>query len=106
MNVSTWTNPEPGLERRIGASNAKLMVAEHRMKKDWIGAAHSHPHEQLVYVIFGHLRVRVADGTFEVRGGESLVVEGGVEHQASALEDSHVIDVFTPCREDYMQVQG
>jgi hypothetical protein len=25
-----------------------------------------------------------------------------VQHGASALEDSLVIDVFTPCREDYI----
>jgi hypothetical protein len=26
-----------------------------------------------------------------------------VEHGASAMEDSLVIDVFTPCREDYIR---
>lgn len=30
------------------------------------------------------------------------MVRGGVEHGASAVEDSPVIDVFTPCREDYI----
>jgi hypothetical protein len=29
-------------------------------------------------------------------------VRGGVEHGASAIEDSLVVDVFTPCREDYI----
>jgi len=29
-------------------------------------------------------------------------VRGGVEHAASAVEDSLVIDVFTPLREDYI----
>jgi 2-dehydro-3-deoxy-D-gluconate 5-dehydrogenase len=27
---------------------------------------------------------------------------GGVEHGASAIEDSLVVDVFTPCREAYI----
>jgi hypothetical protein len=31
-----------------------------------------------------------------------FAVRGGVEHGASAVEDSLVIDVFTPCREDYI----
>jgi 2-dehydro-3-deoxygluconokinase len=35
--------------------------------------------------------------------GDTFVVRGGVEHGASALEESLVIDVFTPCGEDYLK---
>jgi quercetin dioxygenase-like cupin family protein len=94
--------PEPGLTRLVGAYNDKLFLAEHRMEKGWIGAAHSHPHEQIVYVISGHLKVICAGKTFDVKTGDSFLVRGGVEHQASAVEASHVIDVFTPCRNDYV----
>lgn len=95
--------PEPGLTRRVGAFNGHLLLAEHRMEKGWIGARHSHPHEQVVYVVLGRLRVTVAETTFEVAGGDSFVVSGGVEHHAEALEDAVVVDVFTPCREEYRE---
>lgn len=101
-NDVTPSYPEPGLTRRVGAYNDKLFLAEHRMEKGWVGAAHSHPHDQVVYVVSGHLQVRAGDQTFEVRPGDSFVVRGGVQHQASALEPSLIIDVFTPCREDYL----
>lgn len=96
------TQPEPGLTRRVGVANDKLMVVEHRMEKGWVGARHSHPHEQIVYIVSGHLKVTCGDKTFEVRTGDSFVVRGGIEHQASAVEKSHVIDVFTPSRNDYL----
>lgn len=96
------THPEPGLVRRVGAYNEKLFLAEHRMEKGWVGARHSHPHEQIVYVASGHLKVTIGDTSFEVQGGDSFVVRGGVEHQASALAESLVIDVFTPRRDDYV----
>ena len=96
------SNPEPGLTRLVGAYNEKLFLAEHRMEKGWVGAAHSHSHEQIVYVISGHLQVTCACKSFDVRAGDSFLVRGGVEHQASALEPTHVIDVFTPCRTDYL----
>jgi quercetin dioxygenase-like cupin family protein len=99
---ATESHPEPGLTRLVGAYNDKLFLAEHRMDKGWVGAAHSHPHEQVVYVISGHLKVICAGKTFDVRTGDSFLVRGGVEHQASALEPTHVIDVFTPCRNDYL----
>ena len=95
------THPESGLTRRIGAYNDKLMLAEHRMNKGWVGTLHSHPHEQLVYVVRGRIKVVAGSATFEAGTGDSFVVGGNVEHQASALEDSLVVDVFTPSREDY-----
>jgi len=94
--------PEKGLTRRVLAYNDKLFLAEHDMVKGWTGAVHSHPHEQIVYVVRGHLRVNCQGKTFDVRAGDTFVVRGGVEHGASALEDSRVIDVFTPCRQDYI----
>ena len=95
------STPEAGLERRVLASTDKLMLVEHRMAKGWVGAAHAHPHEQLVYVVSGRLRVNVGGQEFEVGVGDSFVVRGGVEHQASALEESQILDVFTPRREEY-----
>lgn len=94
--------PESGLKRRVLAYNDKLFLAEHEMVKGWVGTVHSHPHDQIVYVARGHLKVGCGGQTFEVRTGDSFVVRGGVEHGASAIEDSLVIDVFTPCREDYI----
>ena len=94
--------PEPGLIRRMGAANERMTLVEHRMEKGWTGTAHSHPHDQVVFVISGHVRFAASGKTFELRPGDSLLVRGGVEHQAWALEPSYVIDVFTPCREDYL----
>jgi quercetin dioxygenase-like cupin family protein len=49
----------------------------------------------------GRLRFQHPGGVFDVGAGDSFLVPGNVEHQASALEDSEVLDIFTPMREDY-----
>jgi quercetin dioxygenase-like cupin family protein len=93
---------EPGLARRILAHNDHMMLVEHRMARGWAGARHSHPHDQMVYVLRGKLRFLCGNEAFEARTGDSFVLRGGIEHQAWALETSIVLDVFTPYREDYL----
>jgi quercetin dioxygenase-like cupin family protein len=93
--------PEPGMRRQVLANTDQLMLIRHYFDKGWVGARHAHPHHQLVYVVSGALSVEVDGNTFEARTGDSFIVDGDVHHQASALEDSEVLDVFTPTREDY-----
>jgi quercetin dioxygenase-like cupin family protein len=93
--------PEPGMRRQVLANTDQLMLIRHFFDVNWVGARHSHPHHQLVYVVSGAIRVEVGDKTFDAHAGDSFIVDGGVEHQARALETSEVLDVFTPTREDY-----
>lgn len=96
--------PEPGMLRQVLANTDHLMLVRHFFEEGWHGARHSHPHHQLVYVIRGAIRVDVDGEIFEVRAGDSFIVDGGIEHEASALEASEVLDVFTPTREDYREL--
>jgi quercetin dioxygenase-like cupin family protein len=95
------STPEPGLRRQVMSYSPAMMLVRHTMVKGWAGARHSHPHEQMVYVVRGRLRFEHPGGVFEAGTGDSFIVPGNVEHQASALEDSEALDIFTPMREDY-----
>ena len=97
----SMSHPEPGLRRQVMSSSPSMMLVRHRMKKGWVGARHSHPHEQMVYIVSGHLSFQHPGGVVEAKMGDSFLVPGNVEHQAFALEDSEVLDIFTPRREDY-----
>lgn len=95
------STPEPGLRRQVMSYSPAMMLVRHTMVKGWVGARHSHPHEQMVYVVRGRLRFEHPGGVFDTGPGDSFLVPGNVEHQASALEDSEALDIFTPMREDY-----
>jgi quercetin dioxygenase-like cupin family protein len=92
---------EPGLKRQVMSYSPAMMLVRHTMQEGWVGTKHSHPHEQLVFIVKGGIRFEYPGGTFDARTGDSFLVPGGVEHQASAFEDSEVLDIFTPMREDY-----
>lgn len=96
------TEPFPGLTRKVLAFNENLMLTEHTMEKGSEFPRHSHPHDQLAYLISGHIRVMCGDTVFEAKAGDSFVLRGGIEHQVWALEESVALDVFTPLRDDYL----
>jgi len=97
------TTPEHGVTRTLGAHNPKLLVVQNRLDKDWIGKTHSHPHDQAVYVVSGHLRVTCAGQIVDLKTDDSFVVAGGIDHQVTALEESVAIDLFTPCRDEFLK---
>ena len=103
QSAANATIPEPGMQRQVLAYNHKVMLVRHHLSKGWKGAGHSHSHEQLVYVVFGSILITISDKTIEMHSGDSIIVEGDVEHQATALEDSEVLDVFVPYRSEYAQ---
>jgi len=99
-------SPEPGLFRKLLAQSPRLMLVEHRMVEGWSGARHSHPHEQLVVVLEGRLRVVCGEEpAFFAVAGDSFVVPGGVDHQVTALTPARALDVFTPFRDDYLEIK-
>jgi quercetin dioxygenase-like cupin family protein len=104
------TNAVPafeGLTRRVLAYNERLMLVEHTMEAGSVFPRHNHPHDQLAYLIAGHIRVQCGDDTFfEARAGDSFVLRGGIDHQVVALARSVALDVFTPVREDYLPAAG
>lgn len=100
-DATKTTRPEPGMVRQVLAWNPHLMLVRHTFEKGWKGARHSHPHHQMVYVVRGHICFKAEGKSWEMRSGDSVVVNGGVEHEASAYEPSEVLDIFTPFRQEY-----
>jgi len=91
-----------GVERKIIARGGKMMSVEVSFKKGSIGALHSHPHEQVSYIIKGSFEFEL-DGKKEViKAGDSYYIEPDVMHGVVALEDSIILDLFTPQREDFL----
>ena len=66
---------------------------------------HQHEHETLTTVLSGSLRLTVDGKTVILKAGDSGLVPSWSVHDAEVLEESEVIDVYTPVREDYVARQ-
>jgi len=92
----------PGIVRRTLCHGANTLLTEFRLQSGSTLPAHHHPQEQTGYLISGHLRLRIADREHDVRPGDAWCIPANVEHQASILEDSVALEVFSPVRTDYL----
>jgi len=91
-----------GVRRTLLATGGGLMTVEFRFEKGSVGALHSHPHEQVGYVVSGRFTFTL-DGKTTVLGvGDSYYVPPNAVHGVEALEDGILLDVFTPQRQDFL----
>ena len=66
--------------------------------------SHSHPHEQMGYIIKGKVKL-IASGNEEILNvGASYVLESNEHHEFEIIgeETAIVLDIFHPPREDYL----
>ena len=92
----------PGVERSGFRGEQVLMVM------NWLTPGmevrpHSHPFEQLAYIVQGRMRFVVGEEVFEAGPGSVIRIPADVEHCGEPLGDEPVLnlDVFSPIREDY-----
>ncbi len=92
-----------GVKRRILVHEGQMMAVENTFEKGGVGAMHSHPHEQITYVLSGRFRFTIGDEVHEVTAGDTLHKKPHVMHGCTCLEAGTLIDVFTPQREDFLR---
>ncbi|HVM91777.1 MAG TPA: cupin domain-containing protein [Terriglobales bacterium] len=92
-------NPQLGRKLIVGKD---LMLARVFLKKGCIVPEHSHPNEQLTYILDGALKFWIDGKEIVVHAGEVLTIPPNMPHKAEAVEDTDDLDVFTPPRADWM----
>ncbi len=95
----------PGVIGQI-FSGEELMVMRVTLNKGAVAPAHSHRHEQMSVLLKGKVSFMVGGETQEVGTGDVVSIPGHVVHAVTALEDTELIEVFTPIREDFVERFG
>lgn len=91
-----------GVKYKTLAFGEKTSIGEFTLDKGSVIPSHSHHHEQTGYVVSGHLIFYIAGERFEARPGDGWNIPSDVEHRVDVIENSVVIEVFSPRREDYL----
>ena len=91
----------PGIYRRTLSVTDSMMICEFRINKGAVVPPHSHPHEQVGYLVTGCMEVTIDGKLFVLGPGDGYAVSGGVEHSATYPVNTILIDCFSPPREEY-----
>ena len=63
---------------------------------------HKHPQEQIAHVLKGRMRLIVAGVPYELTDGEAFYLASNEPHGVETIEDTTVLDTFSPPREDLL----
>lgn len=65
---------------------------------------HSHPHEQITYVVSGEINVVLGHETNRLGPGDIFTVSANLPHSIQLLTSTaRLVDAFTPIREDFLK---
>ena len=92
----------PGLTRRTLTQGQSMMVCEFIFDAHVTIPIHSHPHEQVGYLVEGHVEMNIDGKKFELLKGDSYCASPNAPHGVYTIEPSVIVDVFCPPREDYL----
>ncbi|MCL9775415.1 cupin domain-containing protein [Vibrio methylphosphonaticus] len=91
-----------GVSRKVLAHNDNMMSVEVHFEKGAVGAMHSHPHEQLTYVLSGAFEFTIGEEKHIVKAGDTMYKQPDIEHGCVCVEAGTLIDTFTPMRKDFV----
>ena len=104
--IMRWDDATPvealaGLMRRTLAQTEGVMIVEFRSEAGVVIPEHHHPHQQVGYVVSGLLELTLNGEPHRLNPGDSYAIPGDAPHSAVFVQQSIVIDCFSPPREDY-----
>ena len=79
----------------------RATVGEVFLEPNTVVPTHSHPHEQLTYVIEGRFEFTVNDITTVLEPGMAALIPAHAPHGGRTVTRCRVLDFFAPVREDY-----
>lgn len=100
--LNEWRQVAAGIRRKVLTPGVQIMSMLVEFQQGGFGPEHAHPHEQLGFVIEGKVEMVIAGERRVISAGEQVYIPGNVPHSILAMENSLILETFTPLREDLL----
>jgi quercetin dioxygenase-like cupin family protein len=107
MKTYAWDRiPEDALNPLAGRKalhGDSITVARFRFDKGNVVAMHHHINDQVTMIQSGRVRFNLDGEIQEMIAGEFIHVGPNIPHGNEALEDTVILEIFSPIREDWIK---
>jgi quercetin dioxygenase-like cupin family protein len=110
-NVYNWDAVKK-IHKRDGVymqilSSSTMTMCMNTLQKKALPALHSHPHEQMTYILTGTCDFRMEDEILKLKAGDVVIIPSNAQHSLKVTSDEDVLnlDVFYPVRQDYEEMK-
>jgi len=101
-----WIDICPGIKRRTVTTGVSMYQMLARLDAGSRMPEHHHVQEQIVHVLKGRMRLIVAGVPHELTAGQALYLASNVPHGVETIEETEVLDTFSPPREDLLALDA
>jgi quercetin dioxygenase-like cupin family protein len=101
-NENPWIEICPGIKRRTLTSGQTMYQMIAQLDAGSVMPEHRHAQEQVVHILEGRMRLIVQGTPHELRPGESFYLASNVPHGVETIENTRVLDTFSPPRDEYL----
>jgi quercetin dioxygenase-like cupin family protein len=103
QNANPWIEICPGIRRRTHAHGSTMYQMMAHLAAGSRMPEHSHPQEQIVHILSGRMKLVVEGIPHELQTGDSFYLTSHVPHGVETIEETRVLDTFSPTRDDYLE---
>ena len=99
-----WIEICSGIKRRTHAHGRTMYQMIAQLDAGSRMPQHQHSQEQLVHILSGRMKLIVEGVAHELKPGDSYYLASNIPHGVETLEDTRVLDTFSPPRDDYLAI--
>jgi hypothetical protein len=101
----SWEVLDEKVKRKIMSYEQSLMVVKVAFQTGGIGQLHQHEHVQITHVESGVFEVQIDGEKKILKAGDAFHIPSNLIHGAVCIEEGVLIDVFSPMREEFVQIK-
>jgi quercetin dioxygenase-like cupin family protein len=106
INENPWIEICPGIKRQTVASGQSMYQMIAHLEAGSVMPEHRHPQEQVVHLLQGRMKLIVAGTPHEMTACDSIYLESNVPHGVEVIEETRVLDTFSPPRDEYLAIDA
>jgi quercetin dioxygenase-like cupin family protein len=103
-NENPWIDICPGIKRQTIANGTTMYQMVAQLSAGSTMPEHQHPQEQIVHILSGRMKLIVGGTAHELSAGDSFYLAGNMPHGVETLEETRVLDTFSPPRDEYLAI--